>query len=351
MSSLSPFRLVIAGAGLITRGSHLPAALSHPDIDVVGIADPVIERARQLADEYGLGIPIAAEIEELLGDVDGCLIACPNQAHADVAKTCLEAGSPVLIEKPFSTTLADAVAVNSLAAEKRLVVGIGYVTRFQDNVLLLEEILRSHRFGRPRRFAYEFGTRGGWAATSGYTLSREATGGGVTVVTGTHFLDRMLHFFGWPDEVTYRDDSRGGPEANSACSFAFRDAKTGGPLNGVARFSKTVGLGNGMVIEFDDGVLVMGERHDDELIFRPNDGDEIEMVVRHKPSSSKTISMNGFERQLDNFVAAVRGLEPIRVDGQAGALSMRLLDWLYRSHQPLDEAWTIPSTQAQLEVA
>ncbi len=77
----------------------------------------------------------------------------------------------------------------------------GYVTRFRPNLRLLKSLLDQGYFGRVTRFVHQFGTAGGWAPLSGYNLARSATGGGVLMVTGTHFLDRMLWFWGMPNEV------------------------------------------------------------------------------------------------------------------------------------------------------
>ena len=53
-SASSRFKLAIIGAGLITRSAHLPTALSLPEIEVVALVDPVVSRAAELAQEYGI---------------------------------------------------------------------------------------------------------------------------------------------------------------------------------------------------------------------------------------------------------------------------------------------------------
>ena len=49
-----PFRLAIVGTGKIAASAHLPAALAAPGIEVVALVDPVLERARALAQHYGI---------------------------------------------------------------------------------------------------------------------------------------------------------------------------------------------------------------------------------------------------------------------------------------------------------
>ena len=84
-----------------------------------------------------------------------------------------------LIEKPLASTYAEGEAIVRAAQAHRQVVAVGYVLRFRENVLLLGDLLKAGYFGTVRRFAHQFGSRGGWAPMSSYNLSRRATGGGV----------------------------------------------------------------------------------------------------------------------------------------------------------------------------
>ena len=86
------FNLAIVGAGLITQNAHLPTALSLPGVKVRALVDPVLARAQGLAQTYGLKILIAASVEEVIGKVDGAIVATPNHTHRAVAVPQPEAG-------------------------------------------------------------------------------------------------------------------------------------------------------------------------------------------------------------------------------------------------------------------
>jgi predicted dehydrogenase len=77
-------------------------------------------------------------------------------------------------------------------------VAVGYYMRFRNEVILLKRLLDVGYFGHIRRFHFQHGTIGGWSPLSGYNLDRNASGGGVLVVSGTHFIDLMLYWFGYP---------------------------------------------------------------------------------------------------------------------------------------------------------
>ena len=72
---LNPFRLALVGAGMITRQSHLPEALASPMAEIAAIVDPVLERAAGLARAYGIAPRIASRVDEVLGEIDGAIIA------------------------------------------------------------------------------------------------------------------------------------------------------------------------------------------------------------------------------------------------------------------------------------
>ena len=332
-----PFRLALVGAGMVTRSSHLPAALTSDKVQVVALVEPMRQRAEELARWYGIAPAIVPQVQDVLGHIDGAVIATPNDTHMDIALTCLEAGVATLIEKPLASTYAEGEAIVKAGQASGTVVAVGYVLRFREDVLLLGDLLNVGYFGTVRRFAHQVGTRGGWAPMSSYNLSRQATGGGVLVVTGTHFLDRMLHFWGYPDDVAFADDAQGGPEAN--CIATFRYTATDTPCEGVALYSKTTELPGGLSIATDRGIVQVAELDKTDIIFRPYEHPQVEQVVRRCGPFSYPQEMSLFQRQLEDFVnACQQGRSPM-VDGRQGLLSLRLLEELYTRRQALNTDW------------
>ena len=60
------FRLGIFGAGMITKGSHLPAALASAQVEVTALVDPVVDRARALAQSFGIDPLCVGDPSEVL---------------------------------------------------------------------------------------------------------------------------------------------------------------------------------------------------------------------------------------------------------------------------------------------
>lgn len=335
------FRIALAGTGLITRDSHLPAALASDKVDVVALVDPVRERAAACAQAYGISPRIAASIEEVLGSIDGAVIATPNHLHMPIAVACLEAGVSTLIEKPLASSAAQGEAILAAARKSGATVAAGYSTRFRNNIILLKELLDENYFGRVTRFAHQFGTVGGWAPLSAYNLRRESSGGGVLVVTGTHFLDRMLYFWGYPAQVQLEDDSLGGPEAN--CSAVFRYGEAEGGLSGIARYSKTFALPGGLVIETESGAVTLADLDESEIVLRPADRPGLRHVIRRDHGGAGQI--DPFFLQLEDFVDACTTGRPPRVDGEQALLSLKLIEALYADRRGYDQHWYAGSPQ------
>ena len=322
-------RIVIVGAGRITADSHLPAALAAPGVEIGALVDADPERARSLARAAGVDTRVASSLSDVLDGADAVIVATPNDSHAALAITCLEAGVHVLIEKPLATTVADAEAVARAAEASGCVAAVGFCTRFQDSVQLMGELLEQEFFGAVRRFAYQLGVVGGWASASGFHLDRAAAGGGVLVTTGTHFLDRMLYWFGPPASCELLDDSLGGPEANAVARFAWDGGRA---LVGSARFSKTVTLPAGFVMETERGTVVLREGERETIRFWPAETPGVECALRpSEPGPAAGL----FERQLADFLDACRQGRAPAVSTADGVAGVRLVDELYAKRGPL----------------
>ena len=332
-----PFRLALVGAGMVTQSSHLPAALASDKVQVVALVEPMRQRAEALARRYGIAPVIVPQVQDVLGDIDGAVIATPNDMHMRIALTCLEAGVATLIEKPLASTYAEGEAIVCAGQEHTTVVAVGYVVRFRDSILLLDDLLKAGYFGTVRRFAHQVGSRGGWAPMSSYNLSRKATGGGVLVVTGTHFLDYMLHFWGYPDDIALLDDAQGGPEAN--CLAIFRYTATDTPFEGVALYSKTTELPRGLIIETDRGIIQVADTDEADIMFRPYAHAQVTQVVRRCGKPPYPLAMSVFQRQLEDFVDACRQGHLPMVDGHQGLTSLRLLEELYTRRKAVTTDW------------
>ena len=106
----------VIGAGWWATFAHIPALLAHPDVELVAIQKRNISEAQQVADDFG--IPMAFESAEELLTVDGLeaiVVSSTPHLHYEHALSALSAGKHVLIEKPMTLTVAQAVELVEVA--------------------------------------------------------------------------------------------------------------------------------------------------------------------------------------------------------------------------------------------
>src|SRR3954462_14666444 len=138
-------------------------------------------------------------------DLDLVVIATPNDTHADLARRALEAGRHVVVDKPFTLTLAEARELAHLAARAGRVLSVFHNRRWDADFLTLRRLVADGTLGevlalesRFDRFRPEVRKR--W---------REAAipGGGLWYDLGPHLVDQALRLFGPPSAV-YGDLAR-----------------------------------------------------------------------------------------------------------------------------------------------
>ncbi len=154
----------------------------------------------------------------------------------------------------------------------------------------------------------------------------------MLVVTATHFLDRMLAWFGYPDQVEYTDDAIDGPEAN--CWARFRFDQDGHELVGEIRLSKALALKGGVVLDTERGRVVLGESPHAPLVLIPAGHDDLRHELTSDSGSIGALSPG--QAQLEDFVRACHGGPPPLVGAEQALQSMRLLEALYACRTPLE---------------
>ena len=150
MTTGSPFRAAVVGVGHFGR-YHARILSRLPGVELVGVVDIDPVRAEAVATEVGTrAVP---DVEALVSDVDGVTIAVPTAAHARVALPLLRAGIPVLVEKPISTTVADADVLVETANASRTTLAVGHTERHNPAVTIGHALVSMPRFIEVHRLA------------------------------------------------------------------------------------------------------------------------------------------------------------------------------------------------------
>ena len=140
----------VIGVGYLGR-FHAQKYAKMAGVELVGVADADPQRAAQVADECGTR-PFA-DYRELLPLVDAVSVVVPTVLHHEVARTCLLANLDVLVEKPITTTLAEADDLIALARERGRILQVGHLERFNPAVLAMQPLLTHPLFIEAHRLA------------------------------------------------------------------------------------------------------------------------------------------------------------------------------------------------------
>jgi predicted dehydrogenase len=222
--------LGIIGCGAITEDAHLRAVLSSSAVELTALCDTSERRLRVLERLCGLRSIGYLNYRDLFAHVDAVILALPNHLHTSIGCELLSKGIHVLCEKPLATSRRECEQLCQTARSTKAVLAVGYFTRFYPSTELTKQLLESRFLGKITSFDYEYGAVGRWAPYSGYDLARATSGGGVLIVNGSHFIDRMLYLFGPAQVVSFSDDSRGGVEAH--CVASLECTVDGQPVRG-----------------------------------------------------------------------------------------------------------------------
>ena len=117
---MQKFKTALFGTGFVGR-VHLEGIRRLGYVELYAIGEPQIEKANQLADEFGV-THTEADYHRILEDpaVDAVHICTPNALHFPMAKDALLAGKHVICEKPLATSIAEAQELVKIAAQKKL---------------------------------------------------------------------------------------------------------------------------------------------------------------------------------------------------------------------------------------
>ena len=137
------FRVGVVGAGSMGR-NHARIFDELSDVKFTAVLDDRADVAREIAAKYGAAA--CASMDAFLESVDAATVATPTVTHFAIAKRLLECGKHVLVEKPFTETPQQARELYDLAQQRRLVLQVGHIERFNPVLSALESRLANPRF-------------------------------------------------------------------------------------------------------------------------------------------------------------------------------------------------------------
>jgi len=327
----APLRIGVVGTGALGY-HHLRHLGTLPGAIVQGFHEADAARAVKVAGE--LGVAHFSSLEALLDEVDAVSIAVPTPAHFAVAMRALERGKHVLIEKPITTTLAEADELLALARTKGALVQIGHIERFNRAIRAAWPYVENPLFIESERLA-PFNPRGSDVAVVldlmihdidlVLTLTRakvtEVSAAGVGVLTpSVDIADARVTF-------------ANGAIANITASRISRERTRKLRLfqrNGYMSLDLAAGNGELFRLRRDVDMATLAQSA------QPDVAAFVERIPLEAPDG------DALKLELESFVAAVRGEAPVPVTGDDGrdalAVALRIVADIERSRAALSAA-------------
>ncbi|MFG2758759.1 Gfo/Idh/MocA family oxidoreductase [Streptomyces wuyuanensis] len=205
-----PFRVGLVGYGLAGSVFHAPLIAASEGLVLDTIVTSSEERREQARAEFP-DVRFAAAPDELwerAGELDLIVIASPNKTHVPVATAALEAGLPVVVDKPIAGTAAEARGLADLAEKRGLLLSVFQNRRWDNDFLTLRRLIEDGELGEVQRFESRFERwrpqlKGGWRESG---APEEI--GGLLYDLGSHVVDQALVLFGPAVRVYAESDAR-----------------------------------------------------------------------------------------------------------------------------------------------
>ncbi|WP_134703838.1 Gfo/Idh/MocA family protein [Ammoniphilus sp. YIM 78166] len=186
----SKVRIAVIGLGRVSR-THIDGIRYWPDhCELAAVVDVQENLAKAFSEEYG--VPYYLSVDEALKDpqIDAVVICLPHSLHAPITIKACEAGKHVLVEKVMANTVAEGQSMVDAAEKHGVNLMVAQSRRFF--LALQEAKKRIGEIGRVNNLLYTFACYFDVNVAPKWWQSKEATGGLVYPMLGSHSIDFTL---------------------------------------------------------------------------------------------------------------------------------------------------------------
>ncbi|MFN6570959.1 Gfo/Idh/MocA family oxidoreductase [Dendronalium sp. ChiSLP03b] len=361
--------VAIAGTGFGQK-VHIPGFQAHPLTEVVAVYHRDINKAKAIAAANNI-LYARDTIADIVSipEVQAVSISTPPFLHYEMAKTVLQAGKHLLLEKPVTLNACEAKELYQLAKDKGAIATVDFEFRFVPGWQLFSELLSADYVGKLRLIRID------WLGSSRADTSRpwnwyssQDKGGGALGSLGSHAFDYIYWLFGpvrrlnayLSTAISARVDPASGElkpvDTDDNCLLSLELAD-GTPcqvtISAVVQASRT----HWVEVYGDRGTLVLGSENQKDYIhgFRVWGSQlgkpltEIEIPNRLMfPQHYTDGRISAFIRVIDQWVKGIESQQQTVPSLQQGVYSQLLMDLSHKSHETT--SWVdVPSLDSYLE--
>jgi predicted dehydrogenase len=197
-TAVSDIRAGLIGFGHSGAVFHAPLISTTPGVVLSAIVTADPERRERAARDYPAAVILsnAQQLWDRAAELDVVIVATPNRSHVPLAMAALQAGLPVVVDKPLAATPDGARLVIAEARRRKRLLTVFHNRRWDGDFLTVRKLIAEGALGRIWRFESRFERwrpvpREGWRE-----LDAPAEAGGLLFDLGTHLIDQALLLFG-----------------------------------------------------------------------------------------------------------------------------------------------------------
>lgn len=352
--TLSPIGVGIVGTGFGQK-IHLPGFEAHHRTQVMGVFNRDGDKAGAIATAHH--IPHACDsVADLaaLPEVQAISISTPPFLHYEMAKTVLAAGKHLLLEKPTTLTVKEAIELYQLAQRQGVVAMMDFEFRFVPAWQRLAERLEDHYVGNKRLIKIDWLVPGRADPNRPWNwYARHDQGGGALGAIGSHTFDYIAWLFGpvrrlcgsLSTTILTRPDPTTGEakpvDSDDTCSLMLELAD--GTLCQVGLSTVAYqGRGHWVEVYGDRGTLVLGSSNQKDYVhgfklWSALAGEDLaEEEIPERLQFAQTYDdgrLAPFVRVVDRWVQAIDRGQSLTPSLREGVYSQLLMDLTHESHQ------------------
>lgn len=333
---------------------HIPAFQTHSATRAVAVYHRDLAKARAIADTHE--IPHACDsVEQIvtLPEVQGVSICTPPFLHYQMAKTVLQAGKHLLLEKPTTLIAAEAKDLSKLALARGLSTTLNFEFRYVPAWLRLKELLSNGYVGQKRLIKVDWLVSGRADATRPWNWqASKQLGGGALGALGSHTFDYIAWLFGpikrlcarFSTAIPFRPDPVSGllkpVDADDTCSLLL-EMMDGTSCQICISFVTNQGRGHWVEVYGDRGTLILGSDNQKDYVhgFRlwASPAGEVleEAEIPERLAFAKTFKdgrIAPFIRVCDRWVESIHSGQTLAPSLREGVYSQLLMDLAHQSH-------------------
>ena len=194
---MQKIKTALLSYGMSGKVFHAPFLDFHQGFELVGSW----ERSKQLIQLDYPNVKSYATIEELLhDDIDLVIVNTPVGTHFEYAKQVLLAGKHAVVEKAFTTTVAEAQELVNLANEKNLKLSVFQNRRWDSDFKTVQQVVNDNLLGELVEAEFHFDRYNPILSPKGHKETANS-GAGILKDLGPHLIDQALYLFGFPQSV------------------------------------------------------------------------------------------------------------------------------------------------------